>query len=137
ARAPGPGTPPDIYVTDPKFKSPRTQQFSLQTEMQLGPGASITVGYLGVSGTKLTRTRDINLFPTVATQGFICPTFAACTAADGKAVTYFRHPGTAGAARPNPAFGRISLFDSGGNSIYHGGFVAFQRRFASNFSTHG
>src|SRR5262249_12213448 len=27
--------------------------------------------------------------------------------------------------------GRISLFDSGGNSIYHGGFVQFQRRFAN------
>ncbi|MFN7919980.1 MAG: TonB-dependent receptor [Bryobacteraceae bacterium] len=131
--APGPGTPPDIYVTDPNFKTPRTQQFSLQTEIAVGGKASVTLGYLGVNGTHLTRTRDINLFPSVPTAGFFCPTFAACTAAQGTPMTFARHPGTAGPARPNPAFGRISLFDSGGNSIYHGGFVHFQRRFAQNF----
>jgi hypothetical protein len=131
--APGPGTPPDIYVTDPQFKTPRTQQFSLQTEIAAGRGASFTVGYLGVSGTHLTRTRDINLFPSQPAVGYICPTFVACTATDGTPVTYFRHPGTSGPARPNPAFGRISLFDSGGNSIYQGGFVQFQRRFSTHF----
>jgi hypothetical protein len=129
--APGPGTPPDIYVTDPNFVTPRTQQFSLQTEIALGRSSSVTVGYLGVNGTHLTRTRDVNLFPSQPTQGFICPTFAACTADQGKPVTYYRHPGTRAPARPNPAFGRISVFDSGGNSIYHGGFVQFQRRFSS------
>jgi hypothetical protein len=130
---PGPGSPPDINVTDPNFKTPRTQQFSLQTEVALGRSSSVTVGYLGVNGTHLTRTRDINLFPSVATTGYICPTFAACTAADGTPITYFRHPGTNGPARPNPGFGRISLFDSGANSIYEGGFVQFQRRFANHF----
>ncbi|MEO8658853.1 MAG: TonB-dependent receptor, partial [Bryobacteraceae bacterium] len=126
---PGPGTPPDIYVTDPNFKTGRTQQFSLQTEMALDAKSSITVGYLGVNGTHLTRTRDINLFPSLATQGYICPTFAACTSAGGAPVTYYRHA----SGRPNTAFGRISLFDSGGNSIYHGGFISYNRRFAQNF----
>ncbi len=130
---PGPGNPPDIYVTDPNFRTPRTQQFSLQTEFAVGKSSSVTVGYLGVNGTSLTRTRDINLFPSVATQGYICPTSAVCTAAQGTPVTYYRHPGATGPARPNAAFGRISLFDSGGNSIYHGGFVQFTRRFANNF----
>jgi hypothetical protein len=130
---PGPGSPPDIYVTDPNFKTPRTQQFNLQTEIALGRTSSVTVGYLGVNGTLLTRTRDINLFASVATTGYICPTPAACTAASGTPVVYYRHPGTSGPARPNPAFGRISLFDSGANSIYHGAFVQFQRRFANRF----
>ena len=44
-----------------------------------------------------------------------------------------RHPGSAGPTRPNSAFGRISLFDSGGNSIYHGGFLPFSRRFSNSF----
>ena len=130
---PGPGSPPDIYVTDPNFKTPRTQQFSLQTEIALGRSSSVTVGYLGVGGAHLTRTRDINLLPSQPTIGYICPTFAACTAADGTPVTYFRHPGGNRPLRPNPAFGRISLFDSGANSVYHGGFVQFQRRFANRF----
>ena len=34
--------------------------------------------------------------------------------------------------RPNPSFGRISIFDSGANSIYHGGFVQYSHRFADN-----
>jgi hypothetical protein len=130
---PGAAAPPDIYVTDPNFKTARTQQFSLQTEIALSRGSSVTVGYLGVNGTHLTRTRDINLFPSVATTGYICPTSAACTPATGTAVTYYRHPGTNGPARPNPTFGRISLFDGGANSIYHGGFVEFSRRFANRF----
>ena len=130
---PGPGSPPDIYVTDRNFKTPRTQQFSLQTEIAAGRGSSLTVGYLGVNGTHLSRTRDINLLPSQPATGFICPTVFACVAAQGTPITYFRHPGTTGPTRPNPAFGRISLFDSGANSIYQGGFVQFQRRFANRF----
>src|SRR5262249_17986806 len=112
---------------------PRTQQFSLQTEFAVGARASVTVGYQGVNGTHLTRTRDINLFPSVATAAVICPTSAACTADQGQAITFFRHPGTAGPVRPNPAFGRISIFDSGANSIYHAGFISFNRRYSNNF----
>src|SRR5206468_3627737 len=37
---PRPGSPPDIYVTDRNFKTPRTQQFSLQTEIAAGRGSS-------------------------------------------------------------------------------------------------
>src|SRR5262249_46843118 len=31
--------------------------------------------------------------------------------------------------RPNPQFGQIFFFDSGGDSYYHGGFIAVRRRF--------
>jgi hypothetical protein len=78
----------------------------------------VTIGYLGVRGEHLTRTRDINLLPEVAFQGV----------ANGTSVTYYRHPG-----RVNPSFGRISLFDSGADSIYHGGFIQLSKRFARNF----
>ena len=79
----------------------------------------MTVGYLGVRGVHLSRTRDINFLPAVPQQG---------TFADGTPVTYLRHPG-----RANPAFGRISLFDSGADSIYHGGFVQLSKRFSQHF----
>src|SRR5207245_10077135 len=49
---------------------------------------------------------------------------------------HFRQPATPGTTRPNPAFGRISLFDSGANSSYQGGVVQFQRRFANRFQAH-
>jgi hypothetical protein len=130
--APGPAAPPDIYVMDPGFKTARTQQFSLQTEVRVDNNSSVTVGYLGVNGTHLTRTRDTNLFPEVPVTGFVCPTPAVCTS--GAPITYYRHNGAAaGIVRPNPAFGRISIFDSGANSIYHGGFIQYSRRFSQNF----
>jgi len=131
---PGSAAPPDIYVADPNFSTPRAQQMSLQTEVKLDRNSSITIGYLGVIATHLTRTRDVNLFPSAPVTGYICPTPAVCTADQATPVTYYRHggPGTT-IVRPNPAFGRISIFDSGANSIYHGGFIQYQRRFANNF----
>ncbi len=131
--APGASAPPDIYVVDPNFKSPRTQQFSLQTEFKVGTNSSVTVGYLGVNGTHLTRTRDINLLPELPVAGALCPTTATCAFGAGAPITYYRHNGTGSTARPNSAFGRISIFDSGANSLYNGGFVQYTHRFANNF----
>jgi len=39
---------------------PVTQQWSLNLERQFGRDYSVTLGYLGVRGEHLTRTRDIN-----------------------------------------------------------------------------
>jgi hypothetical protein len=72
-----------------------------------------------VRGEHLSRTRDINFLPAEPQLG---------TFADGRAVTYLRHPG-----RANPAFGRISLFDSGADSIYHGGFIQLSKRLSHSF----
>lgn len=115
---------PDIDVTDPHFKTQTTQQYSLQAETALGRDYSVTVGYLGVHGTHLTRSRDINLFPSVLTQG---------TIAGGGSVSFFRHPGATTPARPNPNFGRITLFESGATSEYNGVFVQLQKRYSRNF----
>jgi hypothetical protein len=110
---------PDIFVFAADYVQPLTQQWSLNVERQLGRDLALTVGYLGVRGEHLSRTRDINLAPVVPVQG---------TFADGTPVTYYRHPG-----RVNPNFGRISIFDSGADSIYHGGFVQLNKRFSHNF----
>jgi hypothetical protein len=118
------GVTPNIFVMDPKFVNPVSHQWSLNLETQLGKDASVTLGYLGVRGVHLSHTRDINLLPAVATQGSF---------ADGTPVTFYRHPGAAGPTRPNPNFGRISLNDSGADSIYHGGFIQFTKRYARDF----
>ncbi|PWT85898.1 MAG: hypothetical protein C5B56_13300 [Proteobacteria bacterium] len=110
---------PDIYVFSKSYVQPVSWQWSLNVEHQLGRDYAVTVGYLGVRGEHLTRTRDINFLPEVAQQG---------TFADGTPVTYLRHPG-----RLNPAFGRISLFDSGADSIYHGVFVQLSKRLSHSF----
>ena len=115
---------PDIYVFAKDYVQPLTHQWSANGDYQLGRNYGLTVGYLGVKGEHLTRTRDINLFPPQPVQGTI----------DGQAVSFLRYPGTGGPARPDKAFGRISLFDSGGNSIYHGGFIQITKRFAQGIT---
>src|SRR5437879_6362004 len=113
---------------DPKYVNPVAHQWSLNLESQVGRNAAVTLGYLGVRGEHLSHTRDINLFPAVATPGSF---------ADGTAVTFFRHPGVGGPSRPNPNFGRVSVNDSGADSIYHGGFVQINKRYGRNFQLLG
>lgn len=110
---------PDIYVFAPDYVQPVTHQWSVNLEQQLGANYAVTLGYLGVRGEHLSRTRDINLYPEVPVQGSF---------ADGTPVTFTRHPG-----RVNPNFGRISLFDSGADSTYHGGFIQVTKRFSQGF----
>ena len=110
---------PDIFVFAPDYVQPLTHQWSFQIEQQLGKDYALTLGYLGVRGEHLTRTRDINLAPYAPTAG---------SYADGTAVTFLRSPG-----RINPNFGRISVFDSGADSVYHGGFIQLSKRFSNSF----
>jgi hypothetical protein len=79
---------------------------------------------LGVRGLHLTRIRDINQFPTQTVLAHY---------ADGTAVTFERSPGTTGPLRPNTNFGRISLIESGADSIYHGAFLQIQKRYGDRF----
>jgi hypothetical protein len=116
--------PPSIDVFDPNFRSPRVQQWNFQIERALGGSYALTLGYLGAHGLHLTRTRDINLYPEVPLQG---------TISTGGTVTYYAHPGTGGPARPNPAFGRISLFESGADNRFNAGFIQLTKRFSQNF----
>jgi hypothetical protein len=116
--------PPSIDVFDPNFKTARVQQYNFQVERELGSNYALTVGYLGVHGLHLTRSRDINLFPAVLT---------AATISTGGAVNFYRHPGATAPVRPNTAFGRITLFESGADSVYNGGFIQLTKRFSRNF----
>ncbi len=61
----------DFFATDPNLRTPYTQNFNLNVQQQLGPKASLQVGYVGTRGTKLFRFRDINQ-----------PSLAQITAAD-------------------------------------------------------
>lgn len=125
ASVPAVGLSPNLFVMQPDFQSPRTHQYSLNIETALTKDVSMVLGYLGVRGTHLSRTRDTNLQPEVATSAIFL---------GGTPVTYYRHPGTNGnPIRPNSAFNRISVFDSGGDSTYNGGFIQFVKRYRNNF----
>ncbi len=120
AAPPTAGRTPNLYVYAPDYVQPQTHQWSLNVESQLARDYAVTIGYLGVRGVHLTRTRDVNLFPAELLDGRF---------ADGAAVRFFRHP----TDRPNRNFGRISVFESGADSTYHGGFVQLTKRYARNF----
>jgi len=115
---------PDIYVFAPNYVQPVTHQWSFNLEFQLSKDYALTLGYLGVKGEHLTRTRDINFFPAQFVAGTI----------DGQPKAFLRYPGTGGPARPDTAFGRISVFDSGADSSYHAGFIQLTKRFSHNVS---
>lgn len=112
---------PDIYVMDPTFRTAKTYQWNFNYERQLGSGLALTLGYLGVKGLHLSRTRDVNLFPAQAVPAVI--------AGQGPTSYFTRLSG----ARPNTSFGRISVFESGADSAYHGGFIQITKRYAQNF----
>jgi outer membrane receptor protein involved in Fe transport len=110
---------PSIYVFAPDYVEPYTQQWSLGTEYQLFKDLSVAVSYLGVKGTHLGRTRDINFNAPVPT-----------TIRDDAGTTFtYQRFGT----RRFTSFGRISQFESTGNSIYNGLTVQVTKRFAQNF----
>jgi outer membrane receptor protein involved in Fe transport len=111
---------PSLFVFANDFKTANSQQWNFNFEHQFGNSYSVTVGYLGVKGSHLSRARDINLFPSV-------PVTVPVTT--GGTLTYLQHP----ALRPNPRFARIMLADSGADSTYHAGFVQLTKRFSQSF----
>jgi hypothetical protein len=116
----GTGTPaPNIYFFDPRYKSPYTGQWSLGVEYQLAKDTSLTIGYLGVKGTHLQRTRDINLLP---------PVPVSIQDGSGNLFVFQRFPG-----RRFTNFGRISEFESSADSIYNGLTISINKRFTRGF----
>ena len=113
---------PSLFIFARDFRNAQTQQWNFNVQHQLGRDYSITLGYLGVKGSHLSRARDINLFPSV-------PFTSVATPAGGLALTYLRHP----SGRPYSSFQRIMLADSGADSIYHAGFVQLTKRFSHSF----
>ena len=113
---------PDIFVMDTTFRTAQTYQWNFNYERQLSRDFGMTLGYLGVKGVHLSRSRDINLFP--AQQAF------ATLSTTGAQIPYFTRPN---GARPFTDFGRITVFESGADSSYHAGFIQFTKRYSRNF----
>ncbi len=111
---------PSIYVFEPNYVEPYTQQGSLGLEFQVRSDLALSASYLTVKGTHLSRTRDINLLPAVATN---------ITMPDGSLTAFPRFPG-----RLLGNFDRISFFESSSSSIYHGLLVQARKRLSRHYS---
>ncbi len=147
--APGPGVPtpppPTIFLFNPNYVEPYTQQASLGVEYQLAKDTALTVSYLGVRGVHLQRTRDVNLAGEVpATIGI---------AGTSTVLNYLQYPKPAGTpsacppglfvvpssntCRPNGNFQRIEEVESNANSTYNGLIIQLNKRFGHNYQILG
>ena len=64
--SPALGVAPSIYRSDPRMATPYSQQASGGAEYLLAKNLSLRADYMFVRGTKLPRTRNVNLLPPVA-----------------------------------------------------------------------
>jgi Carboxypeptidase regulatory-like domain/TonB dependent receptor len=113
---------PSILPFASNYQQPYIEQYNLAVEYQVAPDTSLTIGYTGVHGVHIQRTRDINLTnaETPAT---------AIVAGQGTTLTYNKFPST----RPNTSFVRILEFESTASSNYNGLSLELNKRFAHNF----
>ena len=126
----GKASPPNIFAFSADYEEPYVQQGSFGLEYELTKNMALSVGYLGVRGVHLTRSRDINLFPPVPAMIGVANT--------NTVLTFLRFAGPQNAPlRPIAGFSRIELFESSANSIYHGLIVQLSKRFSQNFQLVG
>lgn len=118
--------PPTIFVFNKNYVQPYVEQYNLGVEYQLAKDLSVSLGYLGVHGVHLQRTRDINAPPTeVPTNITVVGT--------GQVLTYNKLTGT----RPFTGFGRIFEFESNANSSYNGMILQVNKHFSRNLQMSG
>lgn len=116
---------PNLYLFDRNYSQPFTQQARLQYEREIFANTNFSVQYTLFRGHDLTRTRNANLNAPIATA---VPIYNGTTPT-GETFTFLRSP----AARPIPAFQRISLFESSAKSFYQGLTFELNRRLANRF----
>lgn len=127
----GKANPPIVFGFQKNYKEPNVQQFSLGTEYEINPNTAVSITYLHVKGTHLTRTIDINLQgPEIQQQIGIVGT--------STVLTYNQTPQQpnkplGNPLRPFPNFSRIEEFQSNANSNYNGMTVQLNKRFAKNY----
>jgi outer membrane receptor protein involved in Fe transport len=114
---------PSIYEFANNYQQPQIQQYNLQVERQLMKDMSFTLGYLGVRGQHIQRTRDINLnAPTPASiQVSGDPT---------RVFNYLAYSST----RRITTFSRIFQFESTADSYYNGLVATLNKRFSHGFA---
>ncbi len=122
--------PVNIFNFGPGFQQPQTQQASFNIETRFSDFI-VTVGYLGVFGSHLNRSRDINLAPMQLFAGQLCQTTVASAPCNASGpFPYFRRP----TLRPVQAYQRITQAEDTGNSDYNSAFFQISKRLSRNFS---
>jgi outer membrane receptor protein involved in Fe transport len=123
-------TPVNIFNFGPGFEQPQTQQASFNLETRFSDFI-VTVGYLGVFGSNLNRSRDINLAPMQLFAGQLCSTTVAAAPCNPSGIfPYFRRT----APRPVQGYQRITQAENSGDSNYNSAFFQVSKRLSRNIS---
>ncbi len=108
---------PQFFMTiDRAYKIPRSYNWNLTYQREVGFSTTVEVGYVGTVGNYLSRERDLNQLPTGTT-------FQAANA--GANVNFLR---------PYKGFANIPMLEHSGRSTYHGLQIEATRRFSKGFS---
>jgi hypothetical protein len=122
----GSASAPTIYFFKSDYRQPIVQQYNLQFEHQIANNLSFSLGYLGVRGTHLTRTRDINLSPPV-------PASITLSGSPTTVFNYLAYP----SARPYAGFLRMFQFEDTAHSTYHGLIATLNKRYSNGLGVGG
>lgn len=134
-----------VFVDQPKFRNPYSQQAELGIERELAPGFSVSASYIYSHTIGLPVAIDTNLLP--------APT-STITLANGKSVSYRNwnlSPGAdplfgteglpcapnAFACFVNPLIVQNNQYTSAGTAVYQAGILEVKKRFSSHFSLLG
>lgn len=120
---------PNLYLFAKGYQQPYTVQSRIQFERELWSNYIFSVQYTNFRGRDLSRTRNANLGAPVPTTLTVYNGTTATATPTTETFTFLRHP----AARPIPAYQRISLFESSARSQYHGLTLEFNRRFSDRW----
>jgi outer membrane receptor protein involved in Fe transport len=125
---PGSGTasvvtsPKFLRTTTPDFKTPYTQQWSLDIQRQITPSTILSVGYVGTKGTHLLGIVDINtVFPNLAYTSGLVPASTTFTSANETLLNQIR---------PYQGYNAINMIVPWFNSNYNALQAYGQKRFS-------
>jgi outer membrane receptor protein involved in Fe transport len=130
---------PNLFLFSEDYQQPVVHQGRLGIEREVVKNISLAINYMYFRGTHLSRTRDINLCPPVATP--------AIDPVSGQTFTVQRFPGQGTAPLPGCVpqatsfttstplrrflnYNRIDLFEDSARSRYHGLAIQVRRRFS-------
>jgi len=141
-----------VFVDQPNFRPPYSQQAEFGIEREIAPGLSISASYIYSHTIGLPTAIDTNLLPAPKST---------VTLANGKNVSYRNWNTTAGGADPlggveglpcdpsatnpvgpfacfvNPFIVQNNQYTSAGSAVYQAGILEVKKRFSNHFSVFG
>ena len=121
--------PVNLYLFDRNYEQPYTHQARLQFEREIFKNTTFSVQYTMFRGVNLSRTRNANLNPPVATTLTVYNGTGTSATPTTTTYTFLRFPN----ARPINTYQRISLFESSAKSFYQGLSFELNKRFSNRW----